>query len=103
MHILILITTLWHLLTNLPCCFPYINLPRQKEQQGAIILNPYNADIYGALVDANVELGNYKEAVAMCDKMLSIRPDLRSSSRASYIRQIFGDNNGVRKPNENSH
>ena len=62
----------------------------------AVKLNPYNADIYGALVDANVELGNYNEAVAMCDKMLSIRPDLRSYSRASYIRQIFGDNNGAK-------
>lgn len=57
----------------------------------AIKLNPYNAQVYGALVDANVELGNYKEAVANADKMVSIRPDLRSYSRISYLRELFGD------------
>jgi len=68
----------------------------KKIAEEAVILNPYNADIYGALVDANVELGNYQEAVNMCDKMMSIRPDLRSYSRVSYIRQIFGDNDGAK-------
>lgn len=63
----------------------------QKGQQ----LNAYNAGIYGALVDANVEMGNYAEAVKNCDQMLTIRPDLRSYSRASYLRQIYGDNNGA--------
>lgn len=58
-------------------------------------INDFNSGIYGALVDANVELGNYAEAVKDCDKMLSIRPDLRSYSRASYLRQIHGDNAGA--------
>jgi tetratricopeptide (TPR) repeat protein len=58
-------------------------------------LNPYDADIYGALVDASVELGEYDSAVAYCDKMISIRPDLRSYSRISYVREIYGDNNGA--------
>lgn len=60
-----------------------------------VLLNGFNAGIYGALVDANVELGNYAAAVAACDKMLGIRPDLRSYSRASYLRQIHGDNRGA--------
>lgn len=68
----------------------------KKTAEEAVMINPYNADIYGALVDANVEMGNYKEAVELCDKMLSIRPDLRSYSRASYIRQIYGDNDGAK-------
>lgn len=68
----------------------------KKTAEEAVLLNPYNADVYGALVDANVELGNYQVAVEMCDKMMSIRPDLRSYSRASYLRQIFGDNNGAK-------
>jgi len=63
-------------------------------QQG-VAMNSYNAGIYGALVDANVELGNYDEAVKDCDKMMSIRPDLRSYSRASYLRQIYGQNRGA--------
>ncbi len=60
-------------------------------------LNSYNAGIYGALVDANVEMGNYDAAVAKCDKMLSIRPDLRSYSRAAYLRQLYGDNRGAQE------
>lgn len=63
--------------------------------QKAVALNPYNAQIYGILVDANVELGNYKTAVETADKMVSIRPDLRSYSRVSYLRQIYGDNKGA--------
>lgn len=61
----------------------------------AVAINPFNAQIYGILVDANVELGNYKEAVAMADKMVATRPDLRSYSRVSYLRQIYGDNKGA--------
>lgn len=56
----------------------------------AVELNPHSADIYGVLIDANVELGNYQEAVAYADKMVSIRPDLRSYSRISYLREIHG-------------
>ena len=58
-------------------------------------LNPYNAFVYGMLVDANVELGNYNEAVANSDKMVSVRPDIRSYSRISYLREIYGDNPGA--------
>ncbi len=60
-----------------------------------VAMNDFNSGIYGALVDANVELGNYDEAVKDCDKMISIRPDLRSYSRASYLRQIYGQNAGA--------
>lgn len=59
--------------------------------QQALKLNPYNSGIYGVLTDANVELGNYEEAVRMADKMVSIKPDLRSYSRVSYLREIHGD------------
>src|SRR6188472_2834262 len=58
-------------------------------------INPYNALIYGMLVDGNVELGNYPAAVENSDKMDSIRPDLRSYSRVSYLREIYGDYPGA--------
>ncbi len=58
-------------------------------------INPYNAFIYGILIDANVEMGNYKEAVDDAEKMISIRPDLRSYSRISYLREIHGDYPGA--------
>ncbi|MBK7221776.1 MAG: tetratricopeptide repeat protein [Saprospiraceae bacterium] len=63
----------------------------------AILLNPYNSQIYGVLVDCHIELGNYKEAVAVADKMMALRPDLRSYSRVSYLREIFGDIPGARE------
>jgi tetratricopeptide (TPR) repeat protein len=58
-------------------------------------INPYNAFVYGMLIDANVELGNYTAAVQNSDKMVSIRPDIRSYSRISYLREIHGDNPGA--------
>jgi tetratricopeptide (TPR) repeat protein len=66
-----------------------------KTAEEAVAINPYNSAIYAALVDANVELGNYDEAVKMADKMVSIRPDLRSYSRVSYLREIYGDVKGA--------
>ncbi len=61
----------------------------------AIQINPYLAYAYGILVDANAELGNYEKAVEYCDKMMSIRPDLRSYSRVSYLRELHGDPEGA--------
>lgn len=58
-------------------------------------INPYNAFVYGILVDGNVEMGNYDSAVANAEKMMSIRPDLRSYARASYLREIYGDYPGA--------
>ena len=61
----------------------------------AIRLNPYNAQIYGVLVDAHVELGDYEQAVKMVDRMNEIRPDLRSYARTSYVREIHGRTEGA--------
>lgn len=60
-------------------------------------VNPYNGYVYGLLVDGNVEMGNYDTAVAYADKMVSVRPDLTSYSRVSYLREIFGDYAGAIK------
>jgi len=57
--------------------------------------NPYNAFVYGLIVDGNVEMGNYAAAVENSDKMVSIRPDIRSYSRISYLREIHGDYPGA--------
>lgn len=58
-------------------------------------INPYNAFLYGILVDGHVEMGNYDSAVINAEKMMAIRPDLRSYARASYLREIFGDYPGA--------
>ncbi len=57
----------------------------------AMQMNPYNSFVYGLLVDANVEMGDYPKAVEMADKMVSVRPDIRSYSRVSYLREIHGE------------
>ncbi|MBN8850679.1 MAG: hypothetical protein BGO55_30755 [Sphingobacteriales bacterium 50-39] len=58
-------------------------------------INPFNAFIYGLLVDGNVEMGQYDSAVANADRMVSVRPDIRSYSRISYLREIHGDYQGA--------
>ncbi|MBY0477925.1 MAG: tetratricopeptide repeat protein [Chitinophagaceae bacterium] len=58
-------------------------------------INPYSAFLYGLMVDAHVEMGQYTEALAAADKMISIRPDLRSYARISYLREIHGDYPGA--------
>jgi tetratricopeptide (TPR) repeat protein len=58
-------------------------------------LYPYNAYVYGLLVDANIEMGDYDKALEAADKMVSIRPDTRSYSRIAYLREIYGDITGA--------
>ncbi len=50
-----------------------------------------NAEVFGILCDAYVELGHYEKAVEVVDKMVALKPDLRSYSRISYLREIHGD------------
>ncbi|HET6992555.1 MAG TPA: tetratricopeptide repeat protein, partial [Bacteroidia bacterium] len=83
------------------CCKGTVLLSQHHFSDALVIanqasaLNPDNAFIYGLRCDANVELGNYDEAVKMADKMISIRPDMRSYSRVSYLREIYGDMPGA--------
>ena len=68
-----------------------------KAAQAFVNLYPDAAFGYGLLCDANIELGNYTEGVAAADKMVSIRPELRSYSRVAYLREIFGDYKGAKE------
>jgi tetratricopeptide (TPR) repeat protein len=58
-------------------------------------INPRMAYVYGLLVDAYTELGEYTKAVEMADSMVAIRPDIRSYARVSYLREIHGDYPGA--------
>jgi tetratricopeptide (TPR) repeat protein len=50
---------------------------------------------YGFLADANVELGNYKEAETAAQTMLDLRAgNLPALTRAAYLRELFGDSEG---------
>jgi tetratricopeptide (TPR) repeat protein len=56
---------------------------------------PDDVMIYGFLTDANVELGNYKEAEAAAQWMLDLRPgNMPAITRAAYLRELFGDIDG---------
>ncbi len=61
----------------------------------AIEMNDYNAQAHGVLADAYLEMGDYENAVKATDRMMDIRPDLRSYSRASYLRELHGDTQGA--------
>ncbi|MEO6392313.1 MAG: tetratricopeptide repeat protein [Pyrinomonadaceae bacterium] len=58
-------------------------------------LRPANADIYGAITDAQVELGAYPEAIESAQKMMDLRPDTAAYSRVSYLRELHGDPEGA--------
>jgi tetratricopeptide (TPR) repeat protein len=63
--------------------------------QRAQALDPYRAESVGIIVDAQVELGQYPEALASTQAMVDLRPDLRSYSRVAYLRELHGDTAGA--------
>src|SRR5919201_2279771 len=58
--------------------------------------NPDDVVVYGYLVDANAELGIYKDAEQAAQWMLDLRPgNLPGLTRAAYLRELFGDVDGA--------
>ncbi len=56
-----------------------------------LALNSYSPLLYGALSDAEIQLGSYDAGFASIDKMISLRPDTASLTRASYAAELRGD------------
>jgi tetratricopeptide (TPR) repeat protein len=57
---------------------------------------PDDVMLYGFLTDANVELGNYKDAEAAAQWMLDLRAgSIPGLTRAAYLREVFGDIDGA--------
>lgn len=53
---------------------------------------PDDISVYGYLVDANIELGNYKESIDAAQWMLDLRPaNPAGLMRASYLRELHGN------------
>jgi len=50
---------------------------------------------YGTLGDALLELGQYQEGAEAIQKMVDLRPDVASYTRAAYVRELFGDMEGA--------
>lgn len=57
---------------------------------------PDDITVYGYLTDANVELGNYKEAIDAAQWMLNLRPgNVAGMTRAAYLRELHGNLHGA--------
>jgi tetratricopeptide (TPR) repeat protein len=63
--------------------------------QQAHEINPYRAELYGIIGDAQIELGQYEAAFGTIQNMVDTRPALNSYSRASYLRELQGDTAGA--------
>ncbi len=61
----------------------------------ALAVAPHHAEALGLLVDANVELGRYDEAMKVGQAMVDLRPGVASYSRAAYLRELHGDMAGA--------
>ena len=55
---------------------------------------PNDALVYGILADANLELGNYAEAISAAQTMVDLKPNSSSYARVAHIRSLHGDHDG---------
>lgn len=61
----------------------------------AVSVDDAVARAYGAIADAQIELGRYDDALESVQRMVDLRPDLASFSRVSYLRELHGDLEGA--------
>ncbi len=59
--------------------------------RAGLAVNSYNPLLYGALSDAQIQLGQYDDGFASIDTMVSLRPDAAALTRASYAAELRGD------------
>lgn len=58
---------------------------------------PNDPLVFAILSDANVEMGNYPEALKAAQAMVDLRPDSASYARAAQMRSLHGDSDGAIK------
>lgn len=63
-----------------------------KKAQAVQPNDPWN---YGTMGDAYLELGDYDAAADAFQRMVELRPDSTSYSRAAYLRELLGDRRGA--------
>ncbi len=68
-----------------------------ESAQQALSARQDDHDLYGAITDAQVELGHYPEAIEAAQKMVDLRPDSSAYARISYLRSLHGDVEGAIK------
>ena len=68
-----------------------------RQGRRASSLDPYDADAYGVIGDALIELGRYPAAFDAIQTMVDTRPDLSSYARVAYARELRGDVAGAER------
>jgi tetratricopeptide (TPR) repeat protein len=68
-----------------------------RQGRRAADLDPYDADAYGVIGDALIELGRYPAAFDAIQTMVDTRPDLASYARVAYARELRGDVAGAER------
>jgi tetratricopeptide (TPR) repeat protein len=68
-----------------------------RQGRRAASLDPYDADAYGVIGDALIELGRYRAAFDAIQTMVDTRPDLASYARVAYARELRGDVAGAER------
>jgi len=61
----------------------------------AVEAAPFDADVYGLVGDAQLELGRYDAAFVSFQRMVDIRPNLASYARVSYALELRGNGDGA--------
>jgi tetratricopeptide (TPR) repeat protein len=61
----------------------------------AVEAAPFDADVYGLVGDAQLELGRYGAAFESFQRMIDIRPNLASYARVSYALELRGNVDGA--------
>jgi len=59
--------------------------------QRGLAINPYNDTLYGALNDAQTQLGMYDEAGRSAERMNELKPGTPAFTRAEYVFELHGD------------
>ncbi len=68
------------------------NFPEAKSfAERGLAINSYSAVLYGALSDAQIQLGEYTDAFQTIQRMVDLSPDTSSLARASYTWELRGD------------
>ncbi len=59
--------------------------------QRGLTINPYNATLYGALNDAQTQLGMYDEAARSAQRMNELKPGTPAFTRSEYVFELHGE------------
>jgi tetratricopeptide (TPR) repeat protein len=59
--------------------------------QRGLAINAYNSTLYGALNDAQTQLGLYDDAAGSAQKMNELKPGAPAFARAEYVFELHGD------------